>query len=249
MPIKAIIVDDERLARTELKKLLQEFPDIHVIDEAANVDEGVEKVETQSPDLIFLDIQMPGKTGFDLLGELDKAPHVIFTTAYDEYWQEAFEHNSIDYLLKPIKQEKLETALSKYHRLKEHFAGNLQNLLNWQKGNSAYKKKFLVKRGSDYISIKVEDIAYFYASHKVVCLVNNQSHKFILDESLSELEEQLDSSMVYRVNRKYLVNVNAIQRIRSYPKSKLQLDLVPAMEEEVLIAQENVASFKEWMNR
>jgi len=103
MPIKAIIVDDERLARTELKKLLQEFPDIHVIDEAANVDEGVEKVETQSPDLIFLDIQMPGKTGFDLLGELDKAPHVIFTTAYDEYALKAFEVNALDYLLKPIE--------------------------------------------------------------------------------------------------------------------------------------------------
>src|SRR6478735_11219340 len=113
MPIKAIIIDDERLARTELKKLLQEFSDIEVVDEAANVDEGVEKIETQNPDLIFLDIQMPGKTGFDLLAELDKAPHVIFTTAYDEYALKAFEVNALDYLLKPIEPKRLSDAIHK----------------------------------------------------------------------------------------------------------------------------------------
>src|SRR5213595_3465367 len=115
MPIKAIIVDDERLARTELKKLLQDFSDIDVVDEAANVDEGVEKIETQNPDLIFLDIQMPGKTGFDLLAELDKAPHVIFTTAYDEYALKAFEVNALDYLLKPIEPKRLTDAIQKLH--------------------------------------------------------------------------------------------------------------------------------------
>src|SRR3954469_4215121 len=113
MPIKAIIIDDERLARTELKKLLQDFSDIDIIDEAANVDEGVEKIETQNPDLIFLDIQMPGKTGFDLLGELEKAPHVIFTTAYDEYALKAFEVNALDYLLKPVEPRRLSDALEK----------------------------------------------------------------------------------------------------------------------------------------
>jgi len=247
----AIIIEDEKPALEKLKSGLHKAnPDIEILACLTSIEQATSWLQSNTqPDLIFMDIELSDGLSFQILEQSSIQSPIIFTTAYDEYWQEAFEHNSIDYLLKPIKQEKLETALSKYHRLKEHFAGNLQNLLNWQKGNSAYKKKFLVKRGSDYISIKVEDIAYFYASHKVVCLVNNQSHKFILDESLSELEEQLDSSMFYRVNRKYLVNVNAIQRIRSYPKSKLQLDLVPAMEEEVLIAQENVASFKEWMNR
>src|SRR3954469_19819356 len=119
MPIKAIIIDDERLARTELKKLLQDFSDIHVIDEAANVDEGVEKIETQNPDLIFLDIQMPGKTGFDLLAELEKAPHVIFTTAYDEYALKAFEVNALDYLLKPVEPKRLADALHKLQQAEE----------------------------------------------------------------------------------------------------------------------------------
>ncbi|MBC7589161.1 MAG: response regulator, partial [Chitinophagaceae bacterium] len=110
MAIKTIIIDDERLARNELKKLLLEHGDIEIIEEAANVDEGIEKIELLSPDLIFLDIQMPGKTGFDLLAEIEKAPRVIFTTAYDEYALKAFEVNALDYLLKPIEPKRLSDA-------------------------------------------------------------------------------------------------------------------------------------------
>src|SRR6266496_2626667 len=112
---KAIIIDDERLARNELKKLLQEFPEVEVIGEAANANEGIDKIENMSPDLIFLDIQMPGKTGFDMLTELERAPHVIFVTAYDEYALKAFEVNALDYLMKPIEPKRLADALQKLH--------------------------------------------------------------------------------------------------------------------------------------
>ncbi|HYF32918.1 MAG TPA: response regulator, partial [Chitinophagaceae bacterium] len=105
--MRAIIIDDERLARSELKKLLADYPEIEIIAEAANAAEGIEKVESLTPDLIFLDIQMPGKTGFDMLAELDRAPHVIFTTAYDEYALKAFEVNALDYLLKPVEPKRL----------------------------------------------------------------------------------------------------------------------------------------------
>src|ERR687886_1085499 len=111
--MRTIIIDDERLARTELRKLLQEFPEIEVIDEAANAEEGIAKIEQHNPDLIFLDIQMPGKTGFDLLAELDRAPKVIFTTAYDEFALKAFEVNALDYLLKPIEPKRLADAIHK----------------------------------------------------------------------------------------------------------------------------------------
>ena len=110
---KAIIIDDERLARNELKKLLLEFPQIEVLDEAANAEEGIEKIDSLNPDLIFLDIQMPGRTGFDMLQELDKAPHVIFTTAYDEYALKAFEFNALDYLMKPVEPKRLADAIQK----------------------------------------------------------------------------------------------------------------------------------------
>ncbi|MFY8203941.1 MAG: LytR/AlgR family response regulator transcription factor, partial [Sediminibacterium sp.] len=113
MPIKAIIIDDERLARNELKKLLEQYPDISIIDEASNVDEAVEKIDLSRPDLIFLDIQMPGKTGFDLLAEIEKSPRVIFTTAYDEFALKAFEVNALDYLLKPIDPKRLADAIQK----------------------------------------------------------------------------------------------------------------------------------------
>src|SRR3954467_5010338 len=113
--MRAIIIDDERLARSELKKLLTDYPEIEIVAEASNAGEGVEKIENINPDLIFLDIQMPGKTGFDMLSELDKAPHVIFTTAYDEHALKAFEVNALDYLLKPVEPKRLADAIQKLH--------------------------------------------------------------------------------------------------------------------------------------
>src|SRR5882672_11073406 len=126
--IKVVIIDDERLVRNELKKLLQDFPQIEVVDEAANAAEGIEKIDLLNPDLIFLDIQMPGKTGFDMLQDLDKAPHVIFTTAYDEYALKAFEVNALDYLMKPIEPKRLADALQKLQQAAEKELG--QQIIN-----------------------------------------------------------------------------------------------------------------------
>src|SRR6201746_2553168 len=129
--IRAIIIDDERLARNELKKLLSDFPEIEIVAEGANANEGLEKIETINPDLVFLDIQMPGKTGFDMLAELDKAPHVIFTTAYDEYALKAFEVNALDYLLKPVEPRRLADAIQKLHLTEQkeirHGGENINN--------------------------------------------------------------------------------------------------------------------------
>src|SRR5664279_2001462 len=116
---KAIIIDDERLARNELKKLLQEFPDVEVIGEAANANEGIEKIESLNPDLVFLDIQMPGKSGFDMLTQIERVPHVIFVTAYDEYALKAFEVNALDYLMKPVEPKRLADALQKLQLAEE----------------------------------------------------------------------------------------------------------------------------------
>lgn len=150
-----------------------------------------------------------------------------------------------------MKQDKLEAALNKYQKLKQFFSVNYQSLVNWQSQHqpNGFKKRFLVKRGADYISIKTEDIAYFYATHKLVCLVDNKSQKFILDQSLTDIEGQLDPAMFYRVNRKYLLNMGAIRRIKSYPKSKLLLEVEPILSEEIIISQENVAAFKQWMGQ
>jgi two-component system LytT family response regulator len=150
-----------------------------------------------------------------------------------------------------VKQDKLETALNKYDKLKQHFAASFQQLQQWRQhpAGNEYKKRFLVKRGTDYISIKTEDIAYFYAAHKLVCMVDNKGQKFILDQSLADIEKQLDPSQFYRVNRKYLVHLSAIKKIKSYPKSKLQLEMEPPVNEDVVVSQENVAAFKHWMGQ
>lgn len=248
--MKVIIIEDEKPAVEKLKKsLLKADNTIEIMAVHTSVKESVSWLnENPTPELIFMDIQLSDGLSFQIVEKSKIECPVIFTTAFDEYWQEAFEHNSIEYLLKPVKQDKLETALKKYEKLKTYFSGSYQNLISWQqKQGNEYKKRFLVKRGLDYISIKVEDIAYFYAAHKLVCMVGNNGQKFILDQSLSEIEDQINPVHFYRVNRKYLLNITSIKKIRAYPRSKMQLEIEPSPGEEILISQENVSAFKEWI--
>lgn len=249
--MKVIIIEDERPAAEKLLKAIQKADSsIEVAAVLNSVKASVEWLQQNPlPELLFMDIDLGDGLSFKIFDKVNITSPVIFCTAYDEYWQEAFEHNSIDYLLKPIKQDKLEIALNKYDKLKQHFAAGFQQLQQWHRhpADSSYKRRFLVKRGTDYISIKTEDIAYFYAAHKLVCMVDNRNQKFILDQSLAEIEKQVDPSQFYRVNRKYFVQQNAIKKIKSYPKSKLQLELEPPINEDIIISQENVAAFKEWM--
>ena len=285
--MKTIIIEDEKPAAEKLQKaLLKCSPSVQVAAILGSVRTACEWLQKHdAPELIFMDIDLTDGLSFKIFEEVNIDCPIIFTTAYDEYWQEAFEHNSIDYLLKPIKQDKLEAALKKYEKLKQHFAFNYRQLLDMgpdkQPGsapgltgsaetratgmghavpmaqgmnttstsNTDWKKRFLVKRGTDYISIKTDEIAYFYAAQKLVCLVDSKSQKFILDQSLADLEKQLDPSQFYRANRKYLINLNAIKRIKTYPKSKLQLEIQPAPSEEIIISQENAAAFKAWMEQ
>lgn len=249
--MKVIIIEDEKPAAEKLRSAIIQFDNsIEVLAILGSVETAVTWLQSHSmPALIFMDIELSDGLSFKIFDQVAISCPVIFTTAYDEYWQEAFEYNSIDYLLKPIKQEKLENALKKYHSLRQYFAANFQQLIQGQQGPSKdrYKKRFLVKRGSDYMTIKTEDIAFFYATHKLVCMVDNTNQKFILDKSLADIEKEIDPTQFYRANRKYLINITAIKKIKTYPKSKLLLEVIPVINEEVIVSQENVAHFKEWM--
>lgn len=251
--MNTIIIEDEKPAAEKLLKAIEKTdPSIQVKAILDSIQASVQWLQQNpSPDLVFMDIELGDGLSFKIFEKIKFNSPVIFCTAYDEYWQEAFEHNSIDYLLKPVKQEKLEIALRKYDKLKQHFAANFQQLQQWHRHPSemVYKKRFLVKRGLDYISVKAEEIAYFYAAHKLVCMVDNRNQKYILDQSLAEIEKQVDPSHFYRVNRKYLVHQNAIKKIKSYPKSKLQLELEPVISDDIIISQENVTAFKDWMGQ
>jgi two-component system LytT family response regulator len=243
MPIKAIIIDDERLARIELKKLLQDFSDIEVIDEAANVDEGVEKIETQSPDLIFLDIQMPGKTGFDLLGELDKAPHVIFTTAYDEYALKAFEVNALDYLLKPIEPKRLSDAIQKLQfELSKERAG-VNGMIN--RGPLTENDQVFVKDGERCWFVKLSEIRLFESvgNYAKVFFANN---KPLILKSLNALEERLDDRVFFRANRKHIINLRWIEKIEPYFNGGLLVELKGG--EKIEVSRRQTVKFKEMMS-
>lgn len=243
MSIKAIIVDDERLARTELKKLLQEFSDVLVIDEAANVDEGIEKIETLNPDLIFLDIQMPGKTGFDLLAELDKAPHVIFTTAYDEYALKAFEVNALDYLLKPIEPKRLSDAIHKlqYEMSKEN--GDENGIIN--RGPLTENDQVFVKDGERCWFVKLNEIRLFESvgNYAKVFFANN---KPLILKSLNALEERLDEKVFFRANRKHIINLRWIEKIEPYFNGGLLVELKGG--EKIEVSRRQTVKFKEMMS-
>lgn len=250
--MKVIIIEDEKPAAEKLLKAIQKAnPAIEVTGVLSSIKASIEWLQQNNmPDLLFMDIQLGDGLSFKIFEKINITSPVIFCTAFDEYWLEAFECNSIEYLLKPFKQEKLEVAINKYEKLKQHFTSSFQHLHQWQQQlTTNHKKRFLVKRVSDYISIKTEDIAYFYATHKLVCLVDNKNQKFLLDQSLADIERQLDPGQFYRVNRKYLVNLGAIKKIKSYPKSKLLLELEPAVKEDIVVSQENAASFKNWMGQ
>src|SRR5699024_6048729 len=202
---RALIIDDERLARSELKKLLQEFPEIEVIGEAANAKEGIEKVNKLDHDLLFLDIQMPDKTGFELLEDVERTPQVIFTTAYDEYAIKAFEFNALDYLMKPIEPARLEDAINKLDEASE----DIENIDNTFKLTS--EDQVVIKYGKHFYFIKVGNIRLFESAGNYV-RVHFDDKKPLTLKSLHALEARLDERVFFRTNRKYIVNLRKIEK-------------------------------------
>jgi len=242
MPIKAIIVDDERLARSELKKLLALHPEIVIIDEASNVEEGVEKIDLAIPDLIFLDIQMPGKTGFDLLSELEKAPKVIFTTAYDEFALKAFEVNALDYLLKPIDPKRLADAIQK---LQAEIELERASLSGNQRGPLSESDQVFVKDGEKCWFVKLQDIRLFESVGNYAKVYFDTNKPLIL-KSLNALEDRLDDHVFFRANRKHIINLHWIEKIEPYFNGGLLVELKGG--EKIEISRRQTVKFKEMMS-
>ena len=242
--MKAIIIDDERLARAELKKLLQEFPEVEVIDEAANAEEGIAKIESLHPDLIFLDIQMPGKTGFEMLAQLEKTPQVIFTTAYDEFALKAFEVNALDYLLKPIEPKRLTDAIQKLQsvEVKEN-RSETDEFINTSLLTEL--DQVFVKDGEKCWFVKLGDIRLFES-------VGNYAKVFfffykpLILKSLNALEERLDEKVFFRANRKHIVNLRMIDKIEPYFNGGLLLELKGG--EKIEVSRRQTVKFKEMMS-
>src|ERR1700712_3174014 len=240
---RAILIDDERLARAELRKLLLEFPEIEIVDEAANVQEGLDKIDEHNPDLIFLDIQMPGKTGFDLLQELGRSPYVIFTTAYDEFAIKAFEVNALDYLMKPIEPRRLADAIHKLNEVMAKESGTTGEFINRSKLND--EDQVFVKDGERCWFVKLNEIRLFESVGNYAKVFFGINKPLIL-KSLNALEERLDEKVFFRANRKHIVNMRMIEKIEPYFNGGLLLELKGG--EKIEVSRRQTVKFKEMMS-
>jgi len=238
--MKALIVDDERLARTELKRLLTPFKDLQVVGEAVNADDAAEKINQLKPDLIFLDIQMPGKSGFDLLEELDSVPTVVFTTAYDEYALKAFEFNALDYLLKPIEPKRLEETVNKLIE-----KGRKKAAVESDKETLTEADQVFVKDGDRCWFVKLEKIRLFESEGNYVRLFF-EDHKPLILRTLNYLDERLDSKTFFRANRKHILNLKWIDSIEPWLNGGLLVKLKDGNKVEV--SRRQAIKFKDMLS-
>ncbi|MEM6764966.1 MAG: LytTR family DNA-binding domain-containing protein [Bacteroidota bacterium] len=253
--MKVIIIEDEPLAAVRMKELLLRYDaDMELLGTFVGVEDSVAWLRTHAqPDLGFIDIQLSDGVSFSIFDQVDIRFPIIFTTSYDEYALDAFEVNSIDYLLKPIKYTRLVKALEKWKGLSQSSSGlsdaqlsSISSLLQ-QKQNP--KSRFMVKSGSQLKIVKRQEIAYFYSDQKITILVNKEGRRYPIDYSLDKLVEVLDPKDFFRVNRKFIIHLDAAAKIHSYFKGRLKLELHPAVEEEVVISSERTPLFKAWLNQ
>lgn len=236
--IKAVIVEDSRLARNELKELIKKRPEIELLGEAENVDKGFELIQTSQPDLLFLDINMPEKDGFELLEMLDEVPITVFTTAFDEYAIKSFEYNALDYLLKPINEKRFALAVDKVKEKLVHVAeDNVQRLT----GNS----QIFIKDGEKCWLVKIGDISHME-------IVGNYTRVFFKDQSpmlyksLNQVEEKLPEKYFFRTNRQQIINTNFIENVVPWFNGKLKLTMQNG--EEIEVSRRQSYLFKDRMS-
>lgn len=242
--MKAIVIDDERLARKELINLLNQLESVEVVGEAVNVDDAKEKIESLQPDVIFLDIQMPEKTGFDLLEELDAVPHVIFTTAYDEYALKAFQVNALDYLLKPIEPKRLEEAISKLSSKIEGATNNTEPH-PYQSKKLTLEDQVFVKDGDRCWFVRLSNVRLFESDGNYI-KVYFDNFKPMIHKSLNALDERLDEKSFFRASRKHIINLGWVEGIEPWFNGGLVVTLRGG--DRIEVSRRQAARFKEMMS-
>ncbi len=236
--MKALVIDDERLARKELIKLLDEFATMNVVGEAANADEAIELIEKHNPDILFLDIQMPDKTGFELLEMLDTVPKVIFTTAYDEYALKAFEVNALDYLLKPIDPNRLKESIDKLGDIEPKAEKKETRQLGLQ-------DQVFVKDGDKCWFVKLENVRYFESDGNYIKVFFDNVRPMI-HKSLNALDEKLSDRDFFRASRKHIINLSWVEDIETWFNGGLMVKLKGG--DKLEVSRRQAAKFKERMS-
>ncbi len=250
--MRVIIIEDEAPAASRLIKLLRNINNnIEIIIELDSVESSVNFLQSDCKvDLIFMDIQLADGLSFNIFNEIQISTPVIFTTAFDQYTLKAFKVNSIDYLLKPIDEKELIQAIEKYEQLHsqsdQNFSDKILNLVN-DLHTIKYKERLLIKRGQQLSFIKTENIAYCYADGKLCFAVDFNNNKYLVELNLSQLEEQLQPDIFYRINRTLLVNIDALQKVHIWLGGRLKLELKVPTTTEMIVSRERVNDFKEWL--
>lgn len=216
--MKVVIIDDEPLARSIVKEFLQKHTDLEIVQECGDGFEGVKAIQQHQPDLIFLDIQMPKITGFEMLELIEQPPAVIFTTAFDEFAIKAFEAHAIDYLLKPFNQERFDKAIQKWRDTnKTQKATATQELLEAASHSPSQNQRIVVKNGSRIKIIPVQDVFYLEAADDYVKIHTAEGY-FLKNKTMNHFEQSLDKDLFARSHRSYMVNIQQITRIDPYEK-------------------------------
>jgi DNA-binding LytR/AlgR family response regulator len=249
--MKVLILEDETRAANHLERLLAKVaPTILVVAKLESVRDGVKYLQNNpEPELIFSDIQLADGLSFEIYKQVSVNCPIIFTTAYDHYAIEAFQTNGIDYLLKPVEEERLQKAIEKAR----HFSPGLvlEKLLamNRPAGEKAYKSRFMVKVGDKIKSVPVEEILVFYSQEKASFIRTSDAHTYCIDYALDQLEPMLDPEKYFRINRKYIVSIDACTNILAWTNSRLRLKIDGIDDSDIIVARERVVEFKNWLDK
>ena len=250
--IKVIIIEDEKPAARRLQRMLAKL-NIETQTMLHSVSEAITWFQENShPDLIFLDIQLSDGLSFEIFEQVKTESAIIFTTAYDEYALKAFKMNSIDYLLKPIDEEELEAAVSKFRNTQQNNnsidVSELRSLLSQSGSERSYKTRFTAQVGQHLKLVEVSDIACFYSENKATYIHCFSGRNYPIEIPLEQLEAEVDPEKFYRINRKCILNINAISDIVSYTNSRLEIKLDNFNEFQLIVSRERVKDFKTWLN-
>lgn len=254
--MNVLILEDESLSAQRAKTLLQEHdPTISILETIDSVEDATEWLSCNpEPDLMLVDIHLSDGLSFDLFKKVQIKSPVIFTTAYDQYAIQAFKMNSIDYLLKPLDKSELGFALGKFNSLSQErkslLTVEIQRIMQtFQASNKKYKNRFLVKSGDNIQFKNTDEIAYFFADDKITYLVSNEGRRFIVDYKLEQLEDLLDPQFFFRLNRKFVIRIDAVQKVKPLMNSRLQIFLKPNFEQEIFVSKDKTSEFKTWLDQ
>lgn len=256
--MRVLIVEDESMAAKRLASLLEKInPDIEILAKLDSVKRTVKWLnENPQPDLLFFDIQLADGLSFEILEQVEVNSPIIFTTAFDEYAVQAFKVNSVDYLLKPIDPKDLEKALEKYEMRFKTESGKTNSGADMmliqqamQMLTKQYKERFVVKIGEHIHTIPIADTAYFFSQEKATFLQTKEKNRYIIDYTVEQVEQLVDPNKFFRINRKYLVSLEAVKDIITYSNSRLRLILIHSDETDAIVSRDKVQDFKKWLDR